>query len=398
MGIKNLTKFIKEKCKDAHITTNINAFAFTKIAIDTPMYMFKFKSINAAKMDEPWFNPDGWLWSFIHFVYSLRKHDIHPVFILEGGYPPEKSKTRESRKKDREDIKKKTMSLEQSICSFTEKAEGEPPSDLQEEWNKIARKKNLPYDSFDLESVKEQVRQRHRYDMTIRSRDYDKLKILLKIMNVPYIHAPMEAEALCAYLWKEGIVEGIASNDSDIFAYGCNLIVDFIFSNNEEESKVSYIDYSVLLELLALNEREFLDFCIMCGTDYNDNIYRIGTVKSYDLIKTYKNIEEVDKFLDPTGTKGTTLILNYKRVREIFNTYGLAGSDKTMNAMELLKKKAVWSDVPDFYLLCMFGMKINLTIDFDWIKEGFEKCSVKWDNDSDLKTRSNEDNDYFPVF
>jgi hypothetical protein len=34
----------------------------------------------------------------------------------------------------------------------------------------------------------------------------------------------------------------------------------------------------------------------------------------------------------------------------------------------------------------MFGMKINLTIDFEWLKHGFEKCNVEWDgtdNDAD---------------
>ncbi len=95
MGIKNLTKFIKEKCQDAYVTENINALSFKKIAIDTPMLMYKYKSMNAVKMVENngiYYNPDGWLWSFIHFIYSLRKHDIHPIFILEGGYPEEKIK------------------------------------------------------------------------------------------------------------------------------------------------------------------------------------------------------------------------------------------------------------------------------------------------------------------
>ncbi len=30
MGIKNLTKFIKEKCQDAYVTENINALSFKK--------------------------------------------------------------------------------------------------------------------------------------------------------------------------------------------------------------------------------------------------------------------------------------------------------------------------------------------------------------------------------
>ncbi len=163
MGIKNLTKFIKEKCQDAYVTENINALSFKKIAIDTPMLMYKYKSMNAVKMVENngiYYNPDGWLWSFIHFIYSLRKHDIHPIFILEGGYPEEKNKTRMARKKDREDVKKKTLSLEESISSYATSLRLRPdmnkediPQDLKEEWNKIAKKNNLSFEDFDFETV-----------------------------------------------------------------------------------------------------------------------------------------------------------------------------------------------------------------------------------------------------
>ncbi len=44
MGIKNLTKFIKEKCQDAYVTENINALSFKKIAIVTPMLCINIKA------------------------------------------------------------------------------------------------------------------------------------------------------------------------------------------------------------------------------------------------------------------------------------------------------------------------------------------------------------------
>ncbi len=39
-------------------------------------------------------------------------------FILEGGYPEEKNKTRMARKKDREDVKRKHYLLKESISSY----------------------------------------------------------------------------------------------------------------------------------------------------------------------------------------------------------------------------------------------------------------------------------------
>ncbi len=110
MGIKNLTKFIKEKCQDAYVTENINALSFKKIAIDTPMLMYKYKSMNAVKMVENngiYYNPMvGYGLLFILFIL-LENMISMPIFILEGGYPEEKNKTEWQEKKIEKTLKRK---------------------------------------------------------------------------------------------------------------------------------------------------------------------------------------------------------------------------------------------------------------------------------------------------
>ena len=64
-----------------------------------------------------------------------------------------------------------------------------------------------------------------------------------------------------------------------------------------------------MLQVLGLTASEFLDFCIMCGTDYNKNVFRVGVEKAYKYITTYHNIEHVP--LDTT-------ILNHEKVRSMF--------------------------------------------------------------------------------
>jgi len=67
---------------------------------------------------------------------------------------------------------------------------------------------------------------------------------------------------------------------------------------------------------MELTSDEFLDFCIMCGTDYNDNIPGVGPVKAYALIKEYGSIEHIGR-----QTSLDISILNHIKSRELFRNY-----------------------------------------------------------------------------
>ena len=54
----------------------------------------------------------------------------------------------------------------------------------------------------------------------------------------------------------------------------------------------------------------------MCGTDYNDNIPRIGSKTAYKHIKNYRSIEN---FSEETSTDIS--ILKQDRVRELFTVF-----------------------------------------------------------------------------
>lgn len=47
----------------------------------------------------------------------------------------------------------------------------------------------------------------------------------LKADNVEYIVAPYEADAQLCYLEKEGYVDGIITEDSDLLVFGCKTVV-----------------------------------------------------------------------------------------------------------------------------------------------------------------------------
>ena len=61
----------------------------------------------------------------------------------------------------------------------------------------------------------------------------DDLKRLLHLMGIPYVQAPYEAEAQCAYLELHGLVDGVVTEDSDALLFGSKNVLRNIFDNNK---------------------------------------------------------------------------------------------------------------------------------------------------------------------
>ena len=49
---------------------------------------------------------------------------------------------------------------------------------------------------------------------------YADCQALLSMFGLPYIVAPEEAEAQCAWLDAAGLVDGVITNDNDVFLFG----------------------------------------------------------------------------------------------------------------------------------------------------------------------------------
>lgn len=352
MGIKHLNKFIRDNYPSSIQNSSLLEFSFQRLAIDTPILVYKYKFMNFKRFNERDFNEYDWLWSFIYFIHNLRVYDVHPVLVFEGKSPPEKNETKQNRQKIRKEITQKTKVLEESLSNCTLNP---PPLILQQEWEKILKQSNISLDCpFDIDIVASNIKDRHKYDVQISRKDYKILKILLRVLNVHYIQAPGEAEAYCAFLLNKGLVEGVISNDSDLLTYGCSKLILEI-----RNDKCQYIDFKILLNLLNFTRDQFIDFCIMCGTDYNNNIPSIGIQRSLKLIKQYGGLDEI---IHPQKN-----CLNYKRVREIFKTYGnVMDDDLTLP----------YCGKVNIALLTWFKLKFNLKFEPIALTKGFNVSNI----------------------
>lgn len=126
-------------------------------------------------------------------------------------------------------------------------------------------------------------------------------KELLRLMGVPVINAPCEAEAQCAELARKGKVYATATEDMDALTFRTpKLVRKLTFSQmkGKEKQMIMEIDFQVMLTGLDITYEMFVDLCILCGCDYCSTIKGIGPKTALKLIKQYKCIEEVVKNLD----------------------------------------------------------------------------------------------------
>jgi hypothetical protein len=70
---------------------------------------------------------------------------------------------------------------------------------------------------------------------------------LLEIFGIPYLNSPGEAEAQCAYLEQENFVDGILTDDSDVFLFGgCNIYKVFNILNCRMSFQKNVVHYSIV--------------------------------------------------------------------------------------------------------------------------------------------------------
>jgi flap endonuclease-1 len=279
MGIKSLHQILQEHAPECYKTNHLSTYAFKKIAIDISLFLFKFKASAG----------DKWITSFMDLISCLRKWDIHSVFIYDGKAPLEKFEEQQKRREQQAKQKDNIKELENEILIYEENGK------IGDLMLNICKKEGIvslfrQKDRIDLNVVKEKLEKMKNQAVSITENDIIISKKLFEIMNVPYIQAPAEAECLASILCIHGKVDAVLSEDTDVLAYGSPL---FLSKIDIFKGTVVELDYNCILDKMGMTSASFRDMCILLGCDYNSNVAGYGPKKSYQLIKTHKNIEEV---------------------------------------------------------------------------------------------------------
>ncbi|RJE26753.1 exonuclease [Aspergillus sclerotialis] len=124
----------------------------------------------------------------------------------------------------------------------------------------------------------------------------------LKKMDVQYVVAPYEADAQLVYLEREGIVNGIISEDSDMLVFGAKRLISKL-DQHGDCIEINRADFTACREvsLIGWTDADFRRMCILSGCDYLPNIPRMGLKTAYRSIRKYKNVERALRMIQFEG-------------------------------------------------------------------------------------------------
>jgi len=281
-GSNGLKQYIKTEklCKN----TNLRALQNKVIAIDSSGVIHRAK-IHSGN--------DKWFLQIINLIHKFSKYMIKPIFIFDGRPSIEKKNTIDQRKNRQDRIKQKiTEIIECNLILDNDKS---------------LKKTNLS-------------KQVH----SVLLEDIEICKQICIYFGIPFIHIKsLEADDIFPYLINEGIVNGVYSEDNDMFRRCCNTVYFGLDFNLDTIYEFNYDEFIIKENI---TKEQFNDAFDSSGTDCGtDNLEYCKFPQTIKLIKEYGNLENVIANLDKINEGKQSRIIkvpkqfDFIKVREIFN-------------------------------------------------------------------------------
>lgn len=276
MGIKNLNKYLLEKCSENAIKQkHMSIFSGKTIVIDTSIYLYKFAEDKAL------------IENMYYMIAVFRHHKITPIFVFDGKPPKEKEELLQKRKMDKKIAEEKYQVLKNKLLQSP---------DIHSEL------------TIEMEKLRKQFIRIHSYDIK-------EVKTLMDLYGVEYVVAEGEADKVCARMVIDKQVWACMSDDMDMFVYGCTRIMR---NMNLLQHTVVYYNLDNILRELQLPLHDFREIMILSGTDYNLH-QKVTLHKSLQYYKEYKQNKNLNHTFYEWLSKNH--IKNAETLYEIYNMF-----------------------------------------------------------------------------
>jgi 5'-3' exonuclease len=384
MGIKGLLAFIREKCPEIVQHIELSAFKGYRIAIDLAVLCYQKKSEAvskiASKLDLVYEDIDYHYCTMfmIKRILGILENILYagaiPVPVFDGVAPHLKHGTKKNRKEKSEKKENNIFHLKRILRGLL----GNTTIDKRKEYNidgthnnnfigfdttvqtlsMVQQKEEMKQEPFALtewdinflkrfkkpaqtiDDLKKLLFNEIKQWVVVTSQDYLILGTIFSSLGIPHVYAQSEAEQTCSQMCKMKDVIAIFTVDSDCLVYGCPIMINEISMSAgirvRGPAQAQCYLFTNVLAALDMTHPQFIDMCLMFGTDFNPNAQGYGPAKNYELIKyfgSFNNIVKAKRELEakPIAIKGTTKIekllvgydptvINYDEVRCFFTT------------------------------------------------------------------------------
>lgn len=276
MGINGLWKFFEDQVETVYIdkiyTKSPNDKIITKplFVVDANLYLHKY-IIGIRNSGKDIINNFGNNINHLHaitkFIRSFTDNMLVPFCIFDGKSPEIKSDTVLKRKEIRESSKEESEKLK-VILDNNKINNNEVNEELYDEYIKNFKR-----------------------SVSLTSKMIDECKKYLDMCGIPHLTAISESDPQLVGLsyYYQNIIEGIYSEDSDMFLYGAEkLYKDFDKDNktfkrltltsilNSLQDKTNEICTRYNIESKLITKKIFFNFAKILGTDYNIGFRKFG--------------------------------------------------------------------------------------------------------------------------
>lgn len=245
MGVRGLKQWLR--IQSPPTVPDWELFEKTRVGIDTLPFLY-----NAKKQDQ------CIVTTIAKMVEFFRSKQMEPIFFFDGKPPVEKKEVVKERTEERANISNQLQILTDELTEGPDK-----------------------------ELVEHEIKRLQRSSPTISYAERDLIKKFLYTMGVRIVNAVGEADPLLAYLSKSNIISAVISTDMDMIPRG----VEHLIMPNETDE---WVDYSLsrILSDIHLTLQQFINLCVLMGTDYTKNVRYISSRTAYHAIQRTGSLRE----------------------------------------------------------------------------------------------------------
>ncbi|CAG8498454.1 10293_t:CDS:10 [Ambispora gerdemannii] len=145
----------------------------------------------------------------------------------------------------------------------------------------------------EIETLNQQQRREMRDTDELTQTMINDCQQLLQLFGIPYIIAPMEAEAQCAELCRLSLVDGIVTDDSDVFLFGGTRVYKNMF--NQQQFVECFLMHDLEREM-NLDREKLIRLAHLLGSDYTEGLPGVGVVTAMEILNEFPDDNGLEKF------------------------------------------------------------------------------------------------------